>query len=541
MSQTLRTRLFLIFTIVLLALLLWTKWQQAVLPKPAAPIQAPSKVLTSTQTIPGDSVRYQDAPVPSLNASTESVPLSNNLLALTVSLNDGNIVSASLLDYPETLGSQTPVELLYQSDSGQYVAETGLIGLSGLHYRLVNQSRDAGASATLQAEKNGVVVLKTYRLKPNSYEVSVTYDIKNSASTPWKGQLYGQLIRTPPDKHASLYSQLATFNGAAISNQEAHYQSFSFSKMSKSPFASNGTGGWVAMVQHYFVSAWIPDDSTQNHFYAKDYGDKNYGTGVLSPELTVNPGESKHIGGHFYIGPTLTQPLNAAAPFLSLTIDYGWLWFIAKYLFVVLSFIHGLVGNWGWSIVIITFLIKLVFFPLSHKSYTSMARMRLIQPKVKELQEQYAGNRPALQKAMMDLYAKEKVNPLGGCLPILIQIPIFIALYWMLMASVELRQAPFLGWLKDLSVHDPYYILPLLTGALMLLQQILGPKPPDKTQMYVMMSMPLIFMIFMFNVPSGLGLYMVINIGVSIAQQALIIRMTQRAPSSKTRRLKSVK
>jgi YidC/Oxa1 family membrane protein insertase len=334
---------------------------------------------------------------------------------------------------------------------------------------------------------------------------------------------------------------VATFNGAAVSNQETHYQSLSFSKMSKSPLSSTGTGGWAAMVQHYFVSAWIPDGSTQNHFYAKDYGDKNYGTGVLSPEVTVNPGESIKLGGHFYIGPTLTQQLNTAAPFLSLTIDYGWLWFIAKYLFVVLGFIHGLVGNWGWSIVIITFLIKLVFFPLSHKSYTSMARMRLLQPKIKQLQEQYASDRPQLQKAMMDLYAKEKVNPLGGCLPILIQIPIFIALYWMLMASVELRQAPFLGWLKDLSVHDPYYILPILTGALMFLQQILGPKPPDKTQMYVMMSMPLIFMIFMFNVPSGLGLYMVINIGVSIAQQALIIRMTQPRPLSKPHRLKSVK
>ncbi len=535
MSNHLRTRLFLIFTLLLLGLLLWSKWEEYLAPKPVVPVvQASSTVVNVEQAVPGASSSAEGL-TQGFSPSTEAlVSMKTNVLDLKIDLHDGNIVNAALLKYPETLGSSKPVELLYQSETGQYVASTGFLGLNNLTYSVLSQStKPEETSVSLQTEKNGLKIIKTYTLKPDSYQVAVDYQIKNEGTSAWQGKLYGQLLRTPPDKHTNLYTQLATFTGVAISNQQTHYQSFSFSKISKAALASTGEAGWAAMVQHYFVSAWIPTGTGQNQFYAKDYGDKNYGTGVISPAVTVNPGDSVKLSGHFYIGPTLTHQLNATAPFLSLTIDYGWLWFIAKYLFIVLSFIDHLVGNWGWSIVIITLLIKVVFFPLSHKSYSSMAKMRLLQPKLKQLQEQHAGDRPALQKAMMALYAKEKVNPLGGCLPILIQIPIFIALYWMLMASVELRQAPFLGWIQDLSVHDPYYVLPVLTGALMLLQQILGPTPPDKAQRYVMMSMPVVFTVFMFNLPSGLGLYMVVNIGISIIQQWAIIQMTGNADAKK--------
>jgi YidC/Oxa1 family membrane protein insertase len=538
MSQNLRTRLFLIFTIVLLGLLIWSKWQESLNPKSvAAPVVQSTTLLSSAQTTPGQAHQTQTADR-SLTSSAPgqvkggTVSVNTDVLNLKIDLHNGNIMSASLLKYPQTLGSLTPVELLYQSDSGQYIAETGLLGLGDLAYTASQSDFALGkasdqVSVQLKAVKNGLVILKTYTLNRGSYDIDVSYSISNASHAIWQGQLYGQLVRTPPGKHETLYSQLATFLGGVISTPESHYQSLSFSKMTKSPLSTSGDSGWAAMVEHYFISAWIPDASKEaNNFYAKDYGDKNYGVGSISPMITVKPSETVKIGGHFYIGPTVTDNLNQAAPYLSLTIDYGWLWFIAKYLFVVLDFIENIVGNWGWSIVIITLLIKGIFFPLSHKSYSSMAKMRLLQPKLKLLQEQHAGDRPALQKAMMALYSKEQVNPLGGCLPIVIQIPIFIALYWMLMASVELRQAPFIGWIHDLSAHDPYYILPVLTGGLMLMQQILGPKPPDKTQMYVMMSMPIVFMLFMLKLPAGLGLYMVVNIGVSIAQQWLIIRMT---------------
>jgi YidC/Oxa1 family membrane protein insertase len=552
MSQNFRTRLFLIFTIFLLGLLIWSKWQEQFVPKPVtSPIVESAKILNSAEMVPQTVVTSPEAsashasghrahPLVQTNSLNSVEPpkfafVTTDLLKLKIDLHNGDITSASLLKYPEELGSENPVELLYQSGSGQYVAQTGLLGLEDLSYTAseINTVLDKNSnqvSLQLKAVKNGLVILKTYVLDRGSYDISVSYSVTNASQNIWQGQLYGQLVRTPPDKHASLYSQFATFIGAAVSTPNSHYQSLSFSKISKAPLQASGPGGWAAMVQHYFISAWIPGSQTQNDFYAKDYGDHNYGVGAISSLMTVKPGETANMGGHFYIGPTLTKALNQAAPYLSLTIDYGWLWFIAKYLFVVLNFIHSLIGNWGWSIVVITLLIKLVFFPLSHKSYSSMAKMRLLQPKMKLLQEQHAGDRAALQKAMMALYSKEQANPLGGCLPIVIQIPIFIALYWMLMASVELRQAPFIGWIHDLSIHDPLYILPVLTGALMLMQQILGPKPPDKTQMYVMMSMPLVFMIFMLKLPAGLGLYMVVNIGVSIAQQWLIIRMTGNAP-----------
>jgi YidC/Oxa1 family membrane protein insertase len=538
MSQHLRTRLLLIFTIFLLGLFIWSRWQEQFAPKPVAVDSVVNSTQMASQSAAISQTPITDVPVISEKAQKFAF-ITTDFLKLKIDLHNGDITSAELLKYPEELGSETPVELLYQTQSGQYIAQTGLLGLEDLSYAVTttNAVLDKNSNQVtleLKAVKNGLVILKTYTLDRSSYAIKVAYTIQNASRTLLQTQLYGQLVRTPPDKHASLYSQFATFIGAAISTPSAHYQSLSFAKISKAPLQASGQGGWAAMVQHYFISAWIPAPDTQNDFYARDYGDHHYGTGALSQLVSVKPGESIQVGGNFYIGPTITSALNQAAPYLSLTIDYGWLWFIAKYLFVVLNFIHGLIGNWGWSIVAITLLIKLVFFPLSHKSYTSMAKMRVLQPKVKLLQEQHAGDRAALQKAMMALYSKEQANPLGGCLPILIQIPIFIALYWMLMASVELRQAPFIGWIKDLSVHDPLYILPVLTGGLMLMQQILGPKPPDKTQMYVMMSMPLVFMIFMLKLPAGLGLYMVVNIGVSIAQQGLIIRMTNKAAQHKT-------
>lgn len=546
-----KTRLYLLVGIVLVVFLLWSKWEAQFVPIPPAQIKEQNanktQTLSTSHLLPtaGSLTSDSKAKPTSTATSAKFINIKSDVLDLHVDLSNGNLVGAKLLKYPVSIKDHQPIKFLFRSNEGQFIAQTGLVSSDLPNGELAFKANKSSytfspnqktMNVNLTWSNGKVTVVKTYSVTQGSYDIGVAYTVDNKSGKAWTGKLFGQVVRTPPVKKKGLYTQIATYTGGVISTPSDHYQKAKFSDLKEAKMNITGHGGWAAMVEHYFITAWIPSQQIKNNFFGQDYGNNNYGVGSFSPSVTIQNGQTQTIGGHFYIGPTLTHQLAASAPYLTKTIDYGWLWFISKYLFIVLQWIHGVLGNWGWSIIVITLLIKLVFFPLSHKSYKSMAKVKAVQPKLKVLQDKHKGDKPALQKATMQLYQKEKVNPIGGCLPMLIQIPIFISLYWMLMASVELRQAPWIFWIKDLSVHDPYYVLPVLTGLMMLTQQLLSPKPPDKMQMYMFMAMPVLFTFFMFRLPAGLGLYMVVNIGVSILQQRGVMYWLSRKPSKKPKK-----
>ena len=319
------------------------------------------------------------------------------------------------------------------------------------------------------------------------------------------------------------------FLGVALTQPDERFTKFSFEDIYEDPFKAQLPGGWIAIIQHYFLSAWIPN-SDQTHTYSARVTASGYNiAGFTSPALILDPGQRGHVGAEFYSGPKDQYRLEEISPYLDLSVDYGWLWWIAQPLFWMLTLIHSFVGNWGVAIILLTVLIKAIFFPLSAKSYKSMARMRAVQPKLMDIREQYADDRAKQYQAMMELYKKEKINPMGGCLPILVQMPVFIGLYWMLMESVELRQAPFALWIKDLSVMDPYFVLPLLMGASMWYMQKLNPPPPDPMQAKIMQWMPIMFTFFFLWFPAGLVLYWLVNNLLSIAQQYVINKQIEGA------------
>jgi len=327
---------------------------------------------------------------------------------------------------------------------------------------------------------------------------------------------------------------MSTFLGAAWWTPEKSYNKQTLADLADKPLKETVKGGWAALVQHYFVTAWVPDPNSNNSYTTrvnKDAGE-NF-VGYTGPEVSVAPGETKNIAASLYAGPKIQKTLESVSEGLELTVDFGWLWFIAQGLFWLLVKIHGVVGNWGWAIVFLTVLVKAAFFQLSATSYKSMAHMRRVTPEIQRLKEQHSGDRAKMSQAMMDLYKKEKINPLGGCLPILVQMPVFIALYWTLMESVELRHAPWILWINDLSVMDPYFVLPLIMGASMFLQMQMNPAPPDPMQAKVMKLMPIVFTFMFLWFPSGLVLYWVVNNVLSIAQQWVITRQIEKADIKK--------
>ncbi|MGA9629703.1 MAG: membrane protein insertase YidC, partial [Candidatus Rickettsiella isopodorum] len=376
-------------------------------------------------------------------------------------------------------------------------------------------------------------VQKQFTFKRNDYLIPVSYQISNHSSSIWEGRLYIQFQQKKIAQAHSLFN-ISSYTGGAISTQDKPYQKISFDKIGQGNISLATQNGWVAMLQHYFLSAWIPPVGQEFHFYSYAKGDI-YTLGMLGMPFQVQPGMEFISQSKLYLGPEIMDRLKAAAPHLDLTVDYGILWFISMALFWLLKHIHHYVGNWGWSIVIVTILIKLAFYHLSAKSYRSMASMRNLQPRLQALRERYSDDKQKLTQATMELYKTEKVNPLGGCLPILVQIPVFIALYWMLLESVELRQAPFILWIHDLSTKDPYYILPILMGITMFVQQRLNPPPPDPTQAKVMQFLPIFFTALFLNFPSGLVLYWVVNNTLSILQQWFIMRRVSIELSKKKR------
>lgn len=528
--DTQRLILFVVFSFSLL--MLWESWQKQ--DQPAATATAPSQSSTTGA-----------APVPTLDDQQRAAPttasaalqngaravVTTDVLRAEIDANGGDLRSLALTRYQDAVDKKKTLQLLEQTPGREYVAQSGLIG-AGLpthktlfqlvpgNYTLAAGQQKLQVPLTWTDPGTGIQVVKTYTFQRNSYEIDVGYQIVNSGKLAVPVYAYYQLLRdgkAPEGESHFVY----TYTGPALYTEQSKFKKVDFGQIDKGEqdYPRYANDGWIGMVQHHFVSVWLPEKGPKREFYTKTAGDGLYSAGVIMPQGSVQPGASLSFSTPLYAGPQEQKTLTALAPGLDYVVDYGWLTPIAAPIFWTLQKIHQFVGNWGWSIVILTILIKLMFFPLSAKSYKSMAQMRGLAPRLARLKEQFGDDRQKLHQAMMDLYKTEKINPLGGCLPVVVQIPVFIALYWALLGSVEMRQAPFMLWIQDLSAPDPYYVLPILMGITMLIQTKLNPTPPDPIQAKVMMIMPVAFSIFFFFFPAGLVLYWLVNNLISIAQQ----------------------
>ncbi len=526
----------------------WQTYQRATLPTPPSPPTI-SSLPASSATLPQAPVAAPagtNATVPPAPASAESgqeglhhgerIKVKTDVVDAEIDTDGADLRSLKLLQHFSAEDKIKPVDLLEDKNSLVYVAQSGLLG-AGLpnHTTLFTADKQQAVlepgqdhlDVTLRATTPGVVeVTKTFHFKRGSYVITIETAVRNLSAEPLSPEAYFQFLRVskaPPGDPRFV----STYTGPAVYTEATKYQKIPFTDIDKGKRDYPGTAnnGWIAMLQHYFVAAWLPQPGLPREFFTRKVGNDLYTAGVILPMGVIAPGATGSLLVPLYAGPQEGSKLKALAPGLDLTIDYGWLTIIATPLFYVLSWIHGWVGNWGAAIILLTVLIKAIFFPLSAASYKSMARMRLVQPKMTRIKEQYGDDKARMNQAMMELYKTEKINPLGGCLPMVVQIPVFIALYWVLLGSVELRHAPFVGWIHDLSAQDPFYILPLIMTASMLLQQRMSPKPPDPIQAKVMMYMPLAFSVMFFFFPAGLVLYWVVNNVLSIAQQWQITRM----------------
>jgi YidC/Oxa1 family membrane protein insertase len=468
-------------------------------------------------------------------SNPQLVEFKNPLLTLKINLNNGEVVQTQLQRIKQSLDNPAPFELLYDSPSGaRYVAQSGVLA-QGLPTNIPFQvkAQDSNQLVLSWVSPEGIEITKTYTNNAEDYRIGVETRIQNTTSKPLSVQFYQQLLRTEEDKQKSFLTAVTTYTGAVISTPDTHYDKIKLKDIADSNLERQAVGGWAAMLQHYFVTAWVPAQTEKVTYYSRFYQKRYYGIGYVSNPKQVASGQTLTNQETLYVGPALTDQLKATAPYLDLAIDYGWLWFISDLIFTVMQWLHLFIANWGLNIIAVTCLIKLLFYPLSAKSYRSMGRMRQLQPKIEQLKARCGDDKQKFSQEMMALYREEKVNPLGGCLPILIQIPVFIGLYWVLMESIELRHAPFYGWIHDLSAMDPYYVLPVLMGGSMFLQQRLSPAPPDPTQAKVMMFMPVIFTGMFLNFPAGLVLYWLVNNCLSILQQWWVNRQINNQPAPK--------
>lgn len=479
--------------------------------------------------------------LPAASASSdELIRVRTDVLEIAIDPSGGDIVELHLPKYPRRQDRpDVPFQLFERSGQRLYVAQSGLIGdgpdqASGRpryssaqsQYQLAEDQDQLVVDLTFTA--NGVNYIKRFSLARDSYHLNVSYLIDNQSGQPWTGYMFGQLKRDDSgDPSSSTATGTATYLGAALWTKDEPYTKVSMGDMDDKSVRETVEGGWIAWLQHYFVTAWIPPADQVNQVQTRKDSQGNYIIGFTGPAVTVPAGAQAETGAKLYAGPKSQDKLEELSPGLRLTVDYGILWFIAQPIFWLLENIHALLGNWGWSIIVLTIIIKLAFFPLSAASYRSMARMRAVSPKMAALKEQFGDDRQKMSQAMMEMYKKEKINPLGGCLPILVQMPVFLALYWVLLESVEMRQAPWMFWITDLSIKDPFFILPIIMGVTMFIQQQLNPTPPDPMQAKVMKLLPVIFTFFFLWFPAGLVLYWVVNNVLSIAQQWYITRKVE--------------
>jgi YidC/Oxa1 family membrane protein insertase len=543
-------RILLFVGLSLVLFLLWEAWQREINP----PVDKPA--VTVTETKPQSAARASDVPIGTATAPAETpsqVPGSDEVVQRAESLEvvtdtlravidtyGGDVREVDLLKYPvDPKKPNDPFRLMIDTLPHLFIAQSGfaskrpqegvLVTAPNHHtkYKGRVEKDDQGVTHVILewTSPQGVKFTTKYDFKPGSYLIQVQHQVDNPTTQPWHGNLYQQLQRSREERSTGIGSTY-TYTGGVIWSPEDKYQKISFDDMQDENLQRDITGGWEAMIQHYFLGAWVPERDATFTFYTRALPRDLYVLGMkAADEMRVAPQSSQSIHSQLYVGPKLQHVLEKVAPGLELTVDYGVLTIIAKPIYWLLEKIHSLVGNWGWAIILLTLLIKLVFYKLSETSYKSMAHMRKVQPRMKAMKERYGDDRQKLNQAMMDLYKKEKINPLGGCLPILVQIPVFIALYWVLLESVELRQAPWILWITDLSVKDPFYVLPILMGITMLVQQRLNPTPPDPIQAKVMMALPFVFTVFFLFFPAGLVLYWVVNNTLSILQQWYITRI----------------
>lgn len=526
---------------------LWEAWQKDY-GQPAvvnAPTVASATINTTASPVAvSDSMPTSETKTLAMSTipSPRLVKVHTDVLDIAIDTEGGNIVKADLLKYPEVIYQKKPVELLNDDPSLYYVTTSGLIGERGpdstsKQAQYTSSQKEYTLDPTqenlkvklLWAGRDGVTVNKVFTFTKNKYNIAVDYEIDNRSNKPWMGKFYEEIKRKNYEPSKGMFG-FSTYTGAAISSQEVPYEKISFSNIedatkNNKEFIRDSQGGWAAMQQRYFLSVWIPaQDKTYRYFSRVNNG--IYTIGFVDNSVSAAAGKKTIINSTLYVGPEIVENLAPLAKGLDRTADYGWLWIISAGFFWILKKIYQVVGNWGWSIIIITILIKVVFYKLSESSCRSMAKMRELMPKMQALKERYGDDKQKLHQATMDLYKQEKINPLnlGGCLPMIIQIPFFIALYYVLISAVELRHAPFMFWINDLSARDPYYVLPILMGISMFLQQKLSPTSADPTQAKMMMLMPVVFTFFFLNFPSGLVLYWLASNILSILQQWYINR-----------------
>ena len=553
-------RLILFVAFAVVSFLLWDAWQKDYGPKPVTPVTQTEKNASSSDAVPnaGD---VPNAPAASADSHDASVPEAKNkpvlqhgrritvktdLFHAEIDSIGGDLRVVDLLDYPVRVKPpDKPVRLMDDTMPNIFVAQSGFAGkrtklanvvtASPNHYTNYKVTKDsytlAEGANSLSVDlhwtsPDGVNFTKRYVFTRNKYVIDVQYVIDNKSAKQWRGNSYYQLQRTA---HTSIEEPrfVHSYMGGVIYSPEKKYQKISFKNIEKENLSRDIKDGWTAMIQHYFLAAWIPErGKTFSYFTRAINKDERFVIGYKSKdEYSVAPGASQSIDGRLYIGPKRQNHIENVTPGLELTVDYGWLTFIAKPIFWMMNKIHGVIGNWGWSIILLTIMIKLAFYKLSETSYKSMAHMRKVQPRLAAMKERYGDDKAKMQQAMMEMYKKEKINPLGGCLPILVQIPVFISLYWVLLESVELRQAPWTLWIHDMSRADPYYVLPVIMGITMLIQHKLNPTPVDPMQAKLMTVLPLMFTVFFAFFPAGLVMYWVVNNTLSIAQQAYITKV----------------
>lgn len=556
-------KLVLVMVFFTSGLFLWEEWQagqQSTAPQVATTSTTSSKVaqgavgfdskfedgapvpgekLISSQQIKGTGSGEGVAPVAvstGLESGTKIIVKTDMVLAV-IDTAGGDIRNLELLNHPSREDKNIPFSLLQSEFPRVNVAQSGLIG-EGLpthktHYTTESESYTLTAGEDkieirLSApEVEGIKVTKVYTFHRGSYVIDVKFEIDNQGSEVLQPFSYFQVLRDSVPVKTSMFI-MPQFNGATVYTEEEKFQKIKFPDLADgtATYPKNTDNGWIAMQEHYFLTAWLPEAETKRENFAKHHGGNRYSAGVIVPVGTIQPGQIGSVEVPFYVGPQEQSKLSALSPGLDLVVDYGWLTIIGAPLFWLLSFFHEWTGNWGFSIILLTMLVKLIFFPLSAAGYRSMAKLKAVAPRLKLLREQHKGkDKQKMNQAMMEFYKVEKINPMGGCLPILVQIPIFISLYWVLLASVELRYAPFVLWIQDLSTPDPYYVLPVIMGISMYIQTKLNPPATDPIQQKVMQMMPLVFSVFFFFFPAGLVLYSVVNNSLSILQQWKISKM----------------
>ncbi len=545
------SRLFLFAALAFVGLLIWEQWKADYGPQPEPVVQQQQQTSSNLSTAPQNSQMANDLPELAniqneaspdsanndANTSGKLIQVETDVFEAQIDTLGGVIKSLKLKKYPVDLEHPDEfLELVHNLQDSVYVVQNGLrssASAAPTHYSTFTSAKDSYVMeesadvlrVPFQWNEDGIQVIKTYEFKRGDYLINLNHRVINQSNTEWVGSQYRQLQRSRPLETSKL---LYTYTGAVVYNEEIKYEKIDFDDMEDKAFQLESSGGWAAMIHHYFLTAWIAEPEEKNLLYSiantKRYP-ATYTIGMRSDNQQISAGSEGEFNSQLFVGPKLVKRLEEISPGLDLTVDYGALTFLSKPLYWLLSFFYDLVGNWGLAIILLTLTVKAIFYKLSEKSYKSMARMRKVGPRLKALKERYGDDRQQMNKAMMELYKTEKINPMGGCLPMLVQMPVFIALYWALLESVDLRQAPFIFWIQDLSVMDPYYILPVIMGISMIIQQKLSPTPmADPVQAKMMMALPLVFTVFFAFFPSGLVLYWVSNNLLTITQQWIITK-----------------